>query len=375
MRKGRLLGMLCVGIALLFLMLPVQAYTTEVHVVKYASDETTVLHETTVNYTWMEANLPVYGDGSTHYYHQGPTFNESDPWDPAEYQNVESRDYGAVKGTNVKDLCELVGGMSPGDEIKIKAPDGFYKWFNYTNVYNNRANASLNSRQGPLVVCWYNGEESITGEPQGIGYPDTGYYAGMRLFFFADNGTNPWSYHVFGNWDMNECLAPKYWHNYSGIWPATSGLSVKWVSEIAVFSTVPPQIFDTGAPDNPYPSISGTHKGMIKLSQDINVSMMYTYPCSGTGGHTEYVRIENSSWNITANWTRYHGDWHNISFDAPFTLKANGTYNYTIITGSYPQIIHKTPFNATGGTINCTEFIDANGKKSNAWIPAIKLFW
>ncbi|MDG6257091.1 MAG: argininosuccinate synthase, partial [Methanomicrobiaceae archaeon] len=47
---------------------PAAAATTEVHVVKYANDGTTVLAETTVDYTWMEANLPVYGDGVTHYY-------------------------------------------------------------------------------------------------------------------------------------------------------------------------------------------------------------------------------------------------------------------------------------------------------------------
>ncbi|NMX22284.1 hypothetical protein C5S30_07710, partial [ANME-1 cluster archaeon GoMg4] len=145
---------------------------------------------------------------------------------------------------------------------------------------------------------------------------------------------------------------------------------------VVLYLTPPPQIFDTGTPDNPYPSISGIHRGMIKPSQDINVSTMYTYPCPGTGGHAEYVRIENSSsWNITANWTGYQGDWHNISFDEPFTLKAGESYNYTIRTGSYPQIIHAREFNATGGTINCTEFIDANGKGYEDWIPAIKLFW
>ena len=32
---------------------------------------------------------------------------------------------GAVKGTNVKDLCDLVGGMNAGETLKIAAPDGF----------------------------------------------------------------------------------------------------------------------------------------------------------------------------------------------------------------------------------------------------------
>ncbi|MEA2075841.1 MAG: NosD domain-containing protein, partial [Euryarchaeota archaeon] len=43
-------------------------------------------------------------------------------------------------------------------------------------------------------------------------------------------------------------------------------------------------IFDTCAPANPYPSIMGNHTGTITPSCNINVSRLYTYPCSGTGG-------------------------------------------------------------------------------------------
>ena len=60
--------------AMVSLTLPVQAATTEVRVVKYGVDGTTVLDKTTVTYQWMEANLPVQGDGVTHYYHQGVGF-------------------------------------------------------------------------------------------------------------------------------------------------------------------------------------------------------------------------------------------------------------------------------------------------------------
>ena len=55
------------------------------------------------------------------------------------------------------------------------------------------------------------------------------------------------------------------------------------------------------------------------------------------------------------------------------TLLADHTYNYTIKTGSYPQIIHEHVVNVTGGKITCTEFIDANGKSYDDWIPAIRL--
>jgi uncharacterized repeat protein (TIGR01451 family) len=131
-------------------------------------------------------------------------------------------------------------------------------------------------------------------------------------------------------------------------------------------------VFDTGG--GSYPSISGTHNGTITPSCNLSVSKLYTYPCPGTGGHTEYVKIgNNAGWNVTARWNGYSGDWHNITFNTAFTLYANETYNYTIVTGSYPQIIHATSYNATGGVITCSEFIDVNGKQHEGWIPAIRL--
>jgi hypothetical protein len=136
-------------------------------------------------------------------------------------------------------------------------------------------------------------------------------------------------------------------------------------------------IFNTGAPANPYPSIMGTHNGTIKPNQTITVSKLYTYPCLGTGGHTEYARIwNNSGLNAIANWSGYKGDWHTITFNETFVLYKNKIYNYTIRTGSYPQIIHAKNKDAIAGagTINCTKFIDANGKEYTNWIPAIKLF-
>jgi parallel beta-helix repeat protein len=134
-------------------------------------------------------------------------------------------------------------------------------------------------------------------------------------------------------------------------------------------------IFDTGEPVNPYPSIFGTHNGTIKPNVTIEVSKLYTYPCVGTGGHTKYARIwNNSGLNVNASWNGYLGDWHNISFNKTFTLAANKTYNYTLRTGSYPQIIHESGKEVTGGIINCTQFTDANGKIYNDWIPAIRLF-
>ncbi len=131
---------------------------------------------------------------------------------------------------------------------------------------------------------------------------------------------------------------------------------------------------DTGP--GTYPSIAGEHKGVIKPKQTINVSKLYTYSCEGTGGHTEYIRIENETWNVTATWDGYtEDDWRNITFGEPFVLVANKNYRYTIRTGSYPQIIHKqTHTTLDDSVINCTEFRDLNGKVYYDWIPAIRLW-
>ena len=129
--------------------------------------------------------------------------------------------------------------------------------------------------------------------------------------------------------------------------------------------------FDTGP--GTYPSIFGTHEGTIEVYDDIAVEKLYTYPCEGTGGHTEYVRIWGNGIDESASWSGYTGDWYNISFSEPFVLYVGEPYSYIIETGSYPQIIHEHEFYATGGTITCDTFMDANGREYNNWIPAIKL--
>jgi hypothetical protein len=201
------------------------APTTAVYLVKVAEDGETIQSGMTVTYEWMEDNLPVLGDGVTHYYHQGPVF-EGDKWDPGETTNFKDR--GAVRGTDVRDLAELVGGMEPGDEVMITAADGYHVEFGYVNVYDP------DPRQGPIGLCWYNGEESGAGERQGSGYVPE-YYNGMRLVFFADSSVNAEGLHVFGNWDMHETLPEASQHFYD-LKPSTGGLNVKWVSEIRVYT-------------------------------------------------------------------------------------------------------------------------------------------
>lgn len=131
--------------------------------------------------------------------------------------------------------------------------------------------------------------------------------------------------------------------------------------------------FDTGS--GTYPSIFGIHNGTIKPSHDLYISRMYTYSCPGTGGHSEYVEISNESGIIaTGRWNGYKGDWHNITFDPSFMLEEDKIYNYTIKTGSYPQVIHKQNHTTLDGSlVACTKFTDANGKIYYDWVPAIRL--
>ena len=140
------------------------------------------------------------------------------------------------------------------------------------------------------------------------------------------------------------------------------------------FVPTPAQTFDTGRPENPYPSISGEFVGTIKTNKKIIAKKLYTYACEGTGGHTEYALICNDSFCAEAKWEGYKGDWMNISFNRTVVLMPYETYNITIVTGSYPQIHHTSALQTENGWINCTEFTDANGKKYENWIPAIKLW-
>jgi hypothetical protein len=201
--------------------------TSSLHIIKYAEDGTKILAEKTVTYQWLEKNLPVQGDGATHYYHQGPVF-EGDMWDPPETINL--KDKGAVKGTDVKNLCELVGGMHPGDEVMIVAADGWHAEFAYSNIYEPL------DRQGIIALCWYNGEDVGSGEGYGLGYPGNDAYNAAIQVVFMPKTKNAEGKYVFGNADMQVCLPQeKYQHFYEGF-PSTNGLSGKWICEVRIYS-------------------------------------------------------------------------------------------------------------------------------------------
>ena len=321
------------------------AATTSVTIIKYASDNTTVLAQTTVTYQWMEANLPVLGDGTTHYYHQGPVFIDNADeateqalrWNPAEDTNVQEKDMGAVKGTNVKDLCNLVGGMSDGDELKVKASDGLTKWFGYKNVYQ------YSTREGPMGVTWCKDGN----------YPDTGYSEGMRLVWFADTSVNPWGIHAFGNYDWHQAADPEYWYYYvSGgeNYPTTTGLSVQYVSQLLIYSNMAVPTYSITASAGSNGSISPS--GSVSASQGGSQTFVIM---PEAGYYVADVLVDGASVGAVTSYT--------------FT---NVTTNHTISAG-FAGLATKPPVAAftadvTGGAAPLTvRFTDQSTGDPTAW--------
>ena len=117
-----------------------------------------------------------------------------------------------------------------------------------------------------------------------------------------------------------------YDHGYSGVrlWRYGTMTEGNWDVYAECFAH-PTAVFDTGTPAIPYSSIMGNHTGAIKPNHTVIATKLYTYPCPGTGGHTEYAESRNATWNATATWKGYIGDWHSITFDKTVVLLANET--------------------------------------------------
>ena len=195
------------------------------------------------------------------------------------------KDIGAVMGTAVNDLCNLVGGLSPGDTVKVRAADGFYKEFPAEIFYDPAAEV------GPGVLCWYTKDcqESFAG----TGYvPD--FNVGMRLAFLSDTSTNPWGYHVFGIRDMVENFPSEIWHYYYGgpgnFYPSCGGFQVKCVSDIIIYTSS-----SSGEPEEDSDSLDASATviiSMVGLSLDRN-SIDYGNIAPGETSDVETVGITN----------------------------------------------------------------------------------
>jgi len=218
---------------------------------------------------------------------------------------------------------------------------------------------------------------------------------------FINNTYNTYSYDSTNIWNSTEPIIytyrgskfenymGNYWDDYNGSDANGDGIGetpysidsdkdnyplIERFENYFVPTPTPEQTFDTGRPENPYPSISGEFVGTIRTNTTIIATKLYTYACEGTGGHTEHALIWNETWCAEAKWEGYKEDWMNISFNRTVVLMPYETYNITIVTGSYPQIHHTPSLKTENGWINCTEFTDANGNKYEDWIPAIMLW-
>jgi len=205
--------------------------------------------------------------------------------------------------------------------------------------------------------------------PTGIFLSDTddliynnSFIDNTRQAFVYENRSNTWNTSTIGN----------LWSDYNG-----TGYYIIDENNTDYLPRSLSVGFDTG--EGTYPSISGTHNGTIKPSHNFTVNGMYTYPCAGTGGHTESIELYESGILIAnGTWNGYSEDnqnvtIHNVTGASYVTLLKDHEYSYTIKTGSYPQIIHESRKEVTGGTIICDKFTDANGNIYTDWIPAIRL--
>jgi hypothetical protein len=391
-RRGCFLILLLACIVIIIT--PVAAATTSIHIVKYANDRTTILNETTTTYQWLESNLPVLGDETTNWYLQGPVFS-GDRWNPAENNNLKN--WGRNKGTNVRDLCNLVGGMQSGETVKIW--DGsFSKTFPYENVYNP------DPRQGPMIISWWFNGSYVPA-----------FADGMRLLFLADTSNNPDHLHCYGVWDMNQTLPVKYQYFYydnsyaDPFFPTTTGLSVKYVNEIIIYSNqAPPSTITVTSPNggetwqrgtshtitwdyagNPGSTVKimlikgGIELGTINASTSIGSSGhgSYTWPISSTGSTGSDYRVSvqslsqptikdtsNNNFIITSaattssitvtspnggeTWLR--GTSHTVTWD--YTGSPGTTVKIMLIKGGIEV-----------GTINASTSIGSSGHGSYTW--------
>jgi len=283
---------------------------------------------------------------------------------------------------------------------EIEGNNGYRNWYGIflsTSSSNNTVNANLvyNNREG-IYFRYDSGDNNTITDNKIYNNSEKGIslYSSNNLIYnnYFDNTQNAYD---DGNntWNISKTLGTSiigssylggnYWSDYTGKDLGDDGLgdtnlpynaSGEIVNGGDWLPLVKPEetIFDTD--EGSYPSISGTFNGTITPSRNLTVSTLYTYSCTGIGGHTKSIALyKNSTLVASGVWDGYTGDWHNLTFNNSFTLYVHETYNYTIRTGSYPQIIHEQSWNATGGVITCSEFVDINGKLHEGWIPAIRL--
>jgi len=166
--------------------------------VKKVTTDGTVISETSKTWEELKTTFDVIGDGELIYAVQGPVMDSlagtDESWDvneefPAAYTNTRFKVEDVVKGTSVKELVDLVGGMKKGDLLRFTSADGLVTEFvdGYAYLYNPEP------EMGTMFLAWSrNGADGPSG------------YDGMfRLFFTSDENTkDPEGYRVYSLYDM-----------------------------------------------------------------------------------------------------------------------------------------------------------------------------
>ena len=181
--------------------------------------------------------------------------------------------------------------MNSGETVKIW--DGnFAQTFPYENVYNP------DPRQGPMIISWWFDGSYVPA-----------FTDGMRLLFLADD-------HVYGIWDMNQTLPSQYHYFYYGgsgyanpFFPTTTGLSVKYVNEIIIYSDDAPPVLTSITVSSATPTVGlgetqqFTASGFDQYNDPFPVTVIWTSSSTAVGTITPvglFTALTSGTTTITA---------------------------------------------------------------------------